>query len=65
MLDKQKRNEVVESPSKAYRFKLVISSGGRINITKSCPTTHDESIARLLLSMVANERPPWCSHRRR
>lgn len=60
ILDK-KSWDAVGAPKEASRFKLHVRSSGRVGITKSTPVTHDASIAWLLLSMVAEERPPWCS----
>ena len=53
LLDRKERSEV-PPPKKASRFKL------RVDIVKSAPVTHDATIARLLLSMVAKGRPDWC-----
>lgn len=55
------QRHVVPPTKKALRFKLhlEISSSERVSIVKSAPVTHDEAVARLLLSMTAEEQPYW------
>ena len=61
-IDCAKRNLVPPS-KKALRFCLFLGSAPNeksIEIRKSAPETHDGAVARLLLSIVADQQPDWC-----